>query len=102
DGTLFRDNGKGSFVDAKGDELEPGWKTYTGLANFSRLAKNPLYRDPFIRVFVWTFAFATLTVLLSFALGLFLAITLDKKGMRFQRVYRSVLVVPWAIPGFLS
>jgi ABC-type sugar transport system permease subunit len=43
-----------------------------------------------------------LTVLLSFSLGLFLAITLDKSGMRFQKLYRSVLVIPYAIPGFLS
>ena len=38
----------------------------------------------------------------SFATGLFLAIALDKRGMRFQRTYRSVLVIPYAIPGFLS
>jgi arabinogalactan oligomer / maltooligosaccharide transport system permease protein len=46
--------------------------------------------------------FAALTVLLSFALGLFLAIALDKRGMRFQRVYRSALVIPYAIPAILS
>ena len=38
----------------------------------------------------------------SFAIGLFLAIALDKKGLRFQKLYRSVLVIPYAIPGFLS
>ena len=59
-------------------------------------------RKPFLRVFAWTFAFATLTVLFSFSLGLFLAIALDKAGLRFQRFYRSVLVIPYAIPGFLS
>ena len=41
-------------------------------------------------------------MLFSFSIGLFLAIALDKQGMRFQRVYRSVLIIPWAIPGFLS
>jgi arabinogalactan oligomer/maltooligosaccharide transport system permease protein len=46
--------------------------------------------------------FATLTVLLSFAAGLFLAIALDKQGMRLQRLYRSALLIPYAIPGFLS
>jgi ABC-type sugar transport system permease subunit len=59
-------------------------------------------RNPFLRVFAWTLAFATLTVLISFAVGLFLAITLDKKGMRLQRVYRSILVVPYATPGALA
>jgi len=104
DGVVFKDNGQGSFVSSVNpkDELEPGWKTYTGLHNFGKLANNPLYRTPFLKVFVWTFAFATLTVLLSFAIGLFVAIALNKKGLRFQRLYRSVLVVPWAMPGFLS
>jgi arabinogalactan oligomer/maltooligosaccharide transport system permease protein len=39
---------------------------------------------------------------LSFSLGLLLAITLDKAGMPLQGFYRAVLVIPYAIPGFLS
>ena len=104
DGAVFKDNGKGSFVSATNakDELEPGWKTFTGFHNFGKLVNDPLYRTPFLKVFVWTFVYATLVVFASFALGLFLAITLDKKGMRFQRFYRSALIIPWAMPGFLS
>jgi arabinogalactan oligomer/maltooligosaccharide transport system permease protein len=90
DGVVFRDNGRGSFVSAAGQELEPGWRTGVGLRNFSRMIHNPLVRRPFVRVFIWTFVFATSTVLLSFSLGLFLAITLDKKGMGLQRLYRSL------------
>ena len=102
DGVVFKDNGRGSFVAPNGQALEPGWKTHIGFRNFDRIIHNKLVRKPFVRVFIWTFAFATLTVLLSFSLGLFLAIALDKAGMRFQRFYRSVLVIPYAIPGFLS
>ncbi len=104
DGVVFKDNGKGSFVAANNakDELEPGWKSFIGLSNFNKIATNPLYRDPFLRVFVWTIAYATLTVFLSFAAGLFIAIALDKKGLRGQKLYRSVLVLPYAMPGFLS
>ena len=102
DGVVFGDNGKGSFVAPAGEELEPGWKTGVGATNFSRIVRNPLIRKPFLRVFAWTFAFATLTVLLSFAIGLLLAITLDKPGLTLQRLYRSLLIMPYAIPGFLS
>ena len=102
DGAVFRDNGRGSFVSAGGDELEPGWKTGIGTSNFERIARDDEVRKPFIRVFVWTILFATSTVFLSFALGLFLAIALNKPGMRFVRLYRSLLVIPWAVPGFLS
>jgi arabinogalactan oligomer/maltooligosaccharide transport system permease protein len=104
DGVVFKDNGKGTFTSVANpkDELEPGWKAFVGLGNFNRLATNPLYRDPFLRVFIWTLAYATLTVGLSFAAGLFIAIALDKKGLRGQKLYRSVLVIPYAMPGFLS
>jgi arabinogalactan oligomer / maltooligosaccharide transport system permease protein len=101
DGTVYRDNARGEYVHGT-DALEPGWKANVGTRNFSRIVNDPLVRSPFLRVFAWTFVFAAAVVFFSFSLGLFLAIALDKKGMRFQRVYRSVLIIPWAIPGFLS
>jgi arabinogalactan oligomer/maltooligosaccharide transport system permease protein len=108
DGKVFRDNGLGSFVAAheagqSGQaELQPGWKTHVGFRNFSQMIHDPLIRKPFLSVFAWTFVFAASVVLFSFAGGLFLAITLDKNGLPFQKFYRSALVIPWAIPGFLS
>jgi arabinogalactan oligomer/maltooligosaccharide transport system permease protein len=102
DGAVFADRGLGSFVSARGEELEPGWKTGVGFRNFDRIFTNPLIRDPFLRVFVWTFVFAALTVLFSFVVGLLLALTLDKEGMHLQRLYRALLIMPYAIPGFLS
>jgi arabinogalactan oligomer/maltooligosaccharide transport system permease protein len=100
-GRVFADGGEGSYVAAGGEELEPGWKTTVGFTNFSRVVNDRLIRGPFLRVFAWTVAFATLTVLLSFALGLLLAITLDKQ-FRLQRFYRTVFVIPYAIPSFLT
>jgi arabinogalactan oligomer/maltooligosaccharide transport system permease protein len=102
DGLVFRDNGLGSFEAESGEELEPGWRTYVGALNFKRLVNDPLVRDPFVRVFVWTLVFATFCVLFSFAIGLFLAIALDKPSLRYRRSYRSLLVIPYAVPGFLS
>jgi arabinogalactan oligomer/maltooligosaccharide transport system permease protein len=104
DGAIFHDNHRGEFVATANpaNALEPGWRSYTGFHNFGKLATNPLYRAPFLRVFAWTIVFASLVVLISFAAGLFLAIALDKQGMRGQRVYRSSLLIPYAIPGFLS
>jgi arabinogalactan oligomer/maltooligosaccharide transport system permease protein len=101
DGAVFRDNGKGAFTHGK-QELEPGWKTGVGLHNFGSILHDPLVSGPFFRIFVWTFVFAVSVVFLSFAVGLLLAIALNKKGLRFQRLYRSLILIPWAVPGFLS
>jgi len=95
-GTVYRDNGAGSFA-APGAKLEPGWKTYNGLKQFSNIVTNPLYRRPFLRVLLWTIVFAASTVILSFALGLFLAVVLQKK-FRGQKFYRAMLVIPYAVP----
>jgi arabinogalactan oligomer / maltooligosaccharide transport system permease protein len=102
DGVVFRDDGRGSFVSASGEEIEPGWKTSVGLRNFGRIIHSSLIRDPFIKVFVWTLFFATAVVFVSFALGLLLAIALNKPRLRFQRTYRVILVIPYAVPAFLS
>jgi arabinogalactan oligomer/maltooligosaccharide transport system permease protein len=102
DGTVFKDNGRGSFVAANGEEIEPGWKSYIGTRNFGRIIHSELIRAPFLKVFIWTFFFAVSVVFLSFALGLLLAITLNKPGLGFQRTYRSLLIIPFAVPAFLS
>ncbi len=103
-GVVYTDNGAGSFTnpDNPDDELLPGWKENIGWQNFTSILTDPDVRDPFGNVFVWTFIYAILTVLLTFAVGLSLAIALNKQGMRGQKVYRSLLIIPYAVPAFLS
>lgn len=103
-GVVYSDNGKGSFVDPSNpdDELLPGWKTGIGWENFTRIVNDPDVRGPFFFVFIWTFIYAFLTVVLTFFLGLGLAMTLNRPGMKGQRVYRSLLIIPYAVPAFLS
>lgn len=101
-GVRYSSNGRGSFVSESGEELIVGWRTYVGWENFRAVLQNPLVRAPFVRAFIWTIIFASSTVLISFAIGLFLAKLIDKPKFRFKRIYRSLLVVPYAVPGFLS
>jgi arabinogalactan oligomer/maltooligosaccharide transport system permease protein len=101
-GAVYSDNGEGSYEAESGVTLEPGWKTHVGLKNFKTILTDPLVRDPFIRVFIWTFTYAFLSVLIQFAIGLFLAITLNKPDLKLRRIQRALLVLPFAIPAFLA
>jgi len=92
----------GNFVAADGEKLDPGWVTFVGLANYLKFFRDPLYHRAFVRVFGWTVTWAVLTVVLSFALGLGLAILLNDKNLRLRKLYRSLLIVPYAIPAFIS
>jgi arabinogalactan oligomer/maltooligosaccharide transport system permease protein len=94
----------GSFVDAQGVPLPdvPGWQVFVGFGNYTKIFTSEAIRGPFLRVFVWNYAFALLTVVTTFTLGLGLAVTLNHQTMRGRRLYRSLLLIPYAMPSFMS
>ncbi len=102
-GDIYRDNNNGNYVNEnnKDDFLEPGWRDPSWLTNYIRLFNDERVRDPLISVFIWTVVFATLTVLTQFAFGLLLALALNKP-IRGRRIYRSILVLPYAMPSVMS
>jgi len=100
-GIVYKDNGQGNFVTDAGEYLYPGWRALSPLENYSALILNPVLRGPFLSVFAWTISFSLITVITMFAAGLALAIALDKK-IRFRNFYRSILILPYAIPSFMS
>ncbi len=92
----------GTFTADDGEILRPGFPTTVGFNNFLRIAKSPAIRGPFLLIFGWTFAYALFSVLLTFALGLFLALTLNEEDLPFRRTMRVLLIVPYALPAFIS
>lgn len=102
DGTVYTPSATGNFVSADGQRLTPGWRVGVGFDNFTSMVTDSRMAGPFAQIFVWTFAFAFLSVATTFALGLFLAITFNDQRVRGRKVYRSLLILPYAFPGFLS
>lgn len=102
-GITYVNNHKGNFVNSadKTQVMMPGWRETTWLSNYTSIFTEKKMRDPFIRVFIWTFAFSFLTIIMMFGVGLVLAIALDKK-IRFRNIYRSILILPYAMPSFMS
>jgi len=100
-GTVYWARG-GNFTSQAGERLSPGFRTDIGWSNFFELIRNPLVTGPFFRVFRWTFLFAALSVATTFALGLFLALVMNDPTLQLKKIYRSMLIIPWAIPGFIS
>ena len=98
-GETFVDNGEGNFVDANGEKLQPGWSTVIGFDNYSKVFGEAAQFE-LLGVFLWTLTYALASVALTFGLGLFLAITIN--GLRGTRIYRSLLILPYAFPVFLS
>jgi len=55
-----------------------------------------------VQVTLWPVAFAAITVLVTFAMGLGLALLFNDERMRFKRTYRIMMILPYAFPAFLS
>ncbi|RME45783.1 MAG: ABC transporter permease subunit [Chloroflexi bacterium] len=101
DGTVFRAV-EGTYTSEDGRELIPGYPVTVGIKNFYRLLTNRALRGPFLSITGWTFAWAFFSVLMSFSLGLFLAIVLNDPDLPFQRLTRVLMIVPYAVPAFIS
>ncbi len=101
-GTVYSDIGTGAFTSPDGEELLPGWQITVGFDNFVRAVTDPRLAQPLIYVTLWTFAFAFISVASTFFLGLFLAIVFNDMRMRGRKYYRVLMILPYAIPSFLS
>ncbi|SDH75192.1 carbohydrate ABC transporter membrane protein 1, CUT1 family [Agrococcus jejuensis] len=101
-GVVYVDGGEGAFVSPDGEELRPGWQVLVGFENFAYPFQSQAFGQALIGVTIWTFAFAAISVGLSFLLGLALAVTLNDPRLRGRNVYRVLAILPYAFPSFLS
>jgi ABC-type sugar transport system permease subunit len=92
---------RGNFV-CDGNPIDPGWVTFIGIDHYSSIFANSAIRAPFLKVFAWNLVFAGLSVFLTFAVGLTLANAFQDDRLKGKAVYRSLLILPYAIPGFIS
>lgn len=92
-----------SFVDEHGERaFSQSWLQYVGWANYRRLLTNQTIAREFLSALAWTLIFAASSVALSFAVGFFLAVTLNDHRLRGRKAMRSGLLLPYAVPGFIS
>lgn len=101
-GVVTADHAAGVWRDARGQALEPGFRTTVGLANYTRIFGDSSFFEPFVRVFIWTVSFASLNTLLTFSLGLFFAVALSWPALKGRGAYRLALFLPYAVPAFIS
>lgn len=93
---------EGNFVCPDGRSIDPGWRVITGFENYGSILSNERIRGPLVKVFTWNMIFAVGSVALTFIVGLALANALSDDRIKGRGIYRSIYILPYAIPGFLS
>ena len=75
---------------------------WVGLDNFKRVIDVPIWTQTFLDVLIWTVVWAILTTFTTFALGLLQTLLLNNKHVKCKGFFRTIYILPWAIPGMIS
>lgn len=78
--------------------------TWVGLENFGNLFSfgTAGFGSTFLKVLAWTLIWAFFATFLDYFLGLAVAMLINKKGIRFKKLWRTILVITIAVPQFVS
>ena len=78
------------------------WTDYgfIGLSNYARALFK--FDSGFLAALVTTLVWTVLNMAIQIGLGFFIALGLNAPGLRLKRVYKTLLMVPWAVPAYIS
>jgi len=75
---------------------------WRGFETFINVFKIPIWGTTFLKILSWTVIWAFLSTFTNYAFGLFQAMLLRAKGLRFIKFWRGIFILPWAVPGIVS
>lgn len=75
---------------------------WVGFENFTNVFFLSSYRDTFLAVFGWTVIWTVAATTLQITIGIFTAIVLNQKFIKFKRVFGIIFLLPWAVPAFIT
>ncbi len=75
---------------------------WVGVTNFKNLLNLKIWKNTFIGVGIWTIIWALLASLTSYFGGLLLALLVNSGDVQLKKFWRTIYILPYAIPGFIS
>ncbi|VEI13780.1 ABC transporter permease subunit [Trueperella bialowiezensis] len=98
----FANDEVGFFESQTGEKLGVGWRVNVGFDNFIQGFSDSRYAQPFASVLIWNVIFAAMSVLTTFLLGMVLAIVMNDERMKGRKFYRTMMLLPYAFPSFMT
>ncbi|KAA3658296.1 MAG: ABC transporter permease subunit [Chloroflexi bacterium] len=93
---------EGRWTTVDGKELTSGFRANIGLSNFTRFFQSSAFRGPLVRIIIWNFAFAFISVFSTFALGLAIAYIFNDPDLPGRKLIQSFLLIPYTIPSLIT
>jgi ABC-type sugar transport system permease subunit len=93
---------EGAFTSEDGEVLTPGFQTFIGLDNFVQFFRSPAISGPLALIITWNFVFAFLSVVMTFALGLAIALIFNDRTLPGRKLITTLLLIPYTIPSLIT
>ena len=80
---------------------------WVGMQNFGTIlggtgVTGPAFAYTFREVLIWTLLWAFFATFTNYILGMLVALLINKKGIRFKKLWRTILIFSVAVPQFVS
>jgi arabinogalactan oligomer/maltooligosaccharide transport system permease protein len=75
---------------------------WVGLDSFAQLFRLQSWSETFFGVLGWTTLWAFVATATTFASGLAVALTLSQKEIRLKGMWRTLIIIPYAVPQMIS
>ncbi|QTH42079.1 sugar ABC transporter permease [Cohnella sp. LGH] len=75
---------------------------WVGFANFVKLVSLKVWSDTFFGVLLWTVIWAAVATATTYVGGILVAVLIHQPRIRFKAFWRTVMIVPFAIPSLIS
>jgi len=75
---------------------------WVGFTNFVKLVSLKVWSDTFFGVLLWTVVWAAIATVTTYVGGILVAVLIHQPRIRFKAFWRTVMIVPFAIPSLIS
>lgn len=75
---------------------------WVGFKTFTDLVKMKSWSHTFVGVLIWTIIWAVLATVTTYFGGILVALLIEQKGIRFKKLWRTIFIIPYAIPQLIS
>lgn len=75
---------------------------WVGFGTFKELVVLKTWSHTFYGVLTWTIIWAVLSTITTYFGGLLVALLINQKGIRFKGLWRTILILPYAVPQLIS
>lgn len=78
------------------------WTNYTFNNGQNYIRALTVMDEGFISALARTFLWTVINLILQFVIALTLALMLNVEGLKFKGLYKTILMISWAMPGYIS